>query len=341
MACILLTYTVRFEQVRECLVDRFTAMKFFDSTETLPAPQKHQYWSEAVCKRLIPASATFDDSSRFEGSLVGHKVGNVTICRMSSEPHQFVRTERMAKTQPEDDIVACFVQDGVMSQQQGERQVKALAGDIILFDAARPFVHKLEPTSLLLLRLPRQQMLSRFSKTESMLSVKIGEGTTLTKLLHSMADEAFKMQATNTSAAAQARFAGAIMDTLSAAMQIQLETQSGLDSSRYDAVYMKAKQFIEVNLDNAELDSQDVANAVFVSPRTLARIFAAKSETVMQYVWRRRLEASFAVLSEGRVDQVSHAAYQCGFSDLSHFSRVFKQNFGKSPRDVLLKALAR
>jgi len=65
---------------------------FYDSTQPLPAPQKHQFWNDAVCKRLIPAVAEFEDRASFEGSLTGHKVGSLTICEMASSPHTFVRT---------------------------------------------------------------------------------------------------------------------------------------------------------------------------------------------------------------------------------------------------------
>lgn len=55
----------------------------------------------------------------------------------------------------------------------------------------------------------------------------------------------------------------------------------------------------------------------------------------MQEVWRRRLERSFELLARRRVSLVTQAAYQCGFSDLSHFSRVFKKMYNMAPSSVL------
>jgi AraC-like DNA-binding protein len=55
----------------------------------------------------------------------------------------------------------------------------------------------------------------------------------------------------------------------------------------------------------------------------------------MHHVWKRRLDAAFRVLEEGRVHQVSQAALQCGFNDLSHFSRAFRNAFGVTPSSLL------
>jgi AraC-like DNA-binding protein len=40
-------------------------------------------------------------------------------------------------------------------------------------------------------------------------------------------------------------------------------------------------------------------------------------------------------LTEGRAKNVTDAALDFGFSDLSHFSRAFKAMFGKSPNALL------
>jgi len=212
-------------------------------------------------------------------------------------------------------------------------------GDIILFDSAKPFLHKMNPASVFILRFPREQILSRFAKAENMFGIKIAEGTTLAPLLYGLVADAFKLKEMNVSPAAQARLASAIMDTLTAAMQIQFESSGKEDAGRYGTIYRKAMQYIEANLDNFALDANDIAEAVHVSTRTIARVFATQEQTVMQQVWKLRLQLGHRILSEGRVEQVSQAAFQCGFNDLSHFSRSFKLQFGTSPRDVFSKSI--
>ncbi|WP_418147066.1 helix-turn-helix domain-containing protein [Variovorax paradoxus] len=310
-------------------------MFFHYSTEELSRGQKTEYWQDSVRSRLIPAAAHFAHPMEFDGSLTGHELGALTVCQMQAGPHSFARTEHLVRTTPEDDFVAAFVKAGSMRMAQNGQHVSVGVGGIVLLDSARPFIHDMDRNTVLLVRVPRQQLLSRFPKAEYMMGCEIAKGSPMGPLLHSMADEAFRQQPSTGAKAAQARFAAAFLDTLTAAMEIQVEGDGTVRAPRYDSVYQKAVKHIEANLDNCDLDSNDIALAAHTSPRTLARIFAMQGTTVMHYVWKRRLDTSFNILSEGRVKHVSQAAYQCGFNDLSHFSRAFKNTFGSTPKSLL------
>jgi AraC-like DNA-binding protein len=77
-----------------------------------------------------------------------------------------------------------------------------------------------------------------------------------------------------------------------------------------------------------------VALACNVSPRTLMRLFAAEGTTPIRWLWHQRLAAACRALAGGRGARVTEVALSCGFSDLSHFSRAFKAEFGRSPREI-------
>ena len=78
-----------------------------------------------------------------------------------------------------------------------------------------------------------------------------------------------------------------------------------------------------------------VAAAAGISVRTLHRLFQrhgrAPMETFEQCVFEKRLERAWRALSSGAAASVTDAALDCGFSDLSHFSRRFAQRFGLAP----------
>ncbi|MBN8746602.1 Transcriptional activator NphR [Xylophilus ampelinus] len=310
-------------------------MNFSYATTDTSGRRRLDYWSEIVCKRLVPAAAHFSVRDNFRGELDGHSFGQLMVCRMRSEAHTFRRSEHDVRRRPEDDIVVALVQAGSARMHQDGREVVVRPGDVVLYDGARPFLHELQPDSILLVRIPRAQLLSRFGGAEHMMTLRIAEGRTMAGLLHGMAQEAYQLSAQDAAGVTGARFAGAFLDTLTAAMEMQADAMMGRQASRYDRLYERAQQYIRIHLDDAELDSDGIADALHVSPRTLTRVFSAQDTTVMQQVWKLRLEASFSALQEGRVRQVSQAAFQFGFSDLSHFSRAFKKCFGATPRSLL------
>ncbi|MNE32657.1 Transcriptional activator FeaR [compost metagenome] len=103
----------------------------------------------------------------------------------------------------------------------------------------------------------------------------------------------------------------------------------------------KAMAFIDANLELGQVSAAAVAREVCVSERTLYRLFAQAGLSLSRYVLDRRLERCAISLTESRDDRpISLIADRAGFSDLSHFSRTFKQKYGVSPRLYRQRQLA-
>ncbi|GAB2177404.1 helix-turn-helix transcriptional regulator [Dongia sp. agr-C8] len=73
-----------------------------------------------------------------------------------------------------------------------------------------------------------------------------------------------------------------------------------------------------------------------VTARSVQRMFEESGATFTEYVTERRLEAAHEALSDpdssGR--SVSSVAFDCGFSDVSHFNRMFRRRYGCTPTEV-------
>ena len=54
-----------------------------------------------------------------------------------------------------------------------------------------------------------------------------------------------------------------------------------------------------------------------------------------------RLQRAFTLLTEARDNkrQISDIAFEAGFTDISHFNRLFRSRFGDAPRGVRGQAL--
>jgi len=95
------------------------------------------------------------------------------------------------------------------------------------------------------------------------------------------------------------------------------------------------KETIEANLYN-NLTLEELAKLTNLSLSSFKREFARQYNTSpAKYIRRRKLEQA-AKLLKGTELRISDIAFDCGFVDLAHFSKVFQREHGCSPSDYRL-----
>jgi AraC-like DNA-binding protein len=85
-----------------------------------------------------------------------------------------------------------------------------------------------------------------------------------------------------------------------------------------------------------ELSLAKVAHSQGISTRYLQRLLETTSTSFTAHVNELRLQRAFALLT-GALDnacRISDIALQVGFSDISHFNRLFRTRFGDTPSGV-------
>jgi AraC family transcriptional regulator len=95
----------------------------------------------------------------------------------------------------------------------------------------------------------------------------------------------------------------------------------------------KVMDYIEANLEE-EMTLEKLASVACFSKYHFSRIFHAMTgESLFQFISRVRLEKSATLLLGNPNKSITDIAFQCGFSDLSVFSRNFKSYFNISAAD--------
>lgn len=86
---------------------------------------------------------------------------------------------------------------------------------------------------------------------------------------------------------------------------------------------------------------EDLSNELNIHPVHLSRTFKNYFHVNLgEYIRMLRLNQALHLLKKGESPSTS-IAYECGFSDQSHFIRTFKHQFGLTPRDYQKKILHR
>ena len=150
--------------------------------------------------------------------------------------------------------------------------------------------------------------------------------------------EAALMDGPALSSAGSARFGETILDIIASAA----EWATGVDDSHTPSrqtscqrVVGKAKQFIEENLSDPDIDTAAIADHCRVSVRYLHAAFSTSGETVAGYVRERRLQLCRAALCDPLIGDrtITRIASDWGFHDPSHFGRVYRNRFSRTPRE--------
>lgn len=111
-------------------------------------------------------------------------------------------------------------------------------------------------------------------------------------------------------------------------------SRGGAEGARANQFY-QILQRLETMLGDPELSIDALADDVGYSVRHIRGLFAASQQNFGAYIKARRLERCFADLISPVHRQLSivEIAFRWGFNDSAHFSRSFRAQFGKSPRD--------
>jgi AraC family transcriptional regulator len=94
-------------------------------------------------------------------------------------------------------------------------------------------------------------------------------------------------------------------------------------------------EYIEANL-TGDLRLEELADNVQMSPYTFGRLFTHTTGlTPHQYVLHARIKEAKQLLRDGK-STIADISLQLGFSDQSHFTRVFHKITGVTPKKFLL-----
>jgi AraC-like DNA-binding protein len=93
---------------------------------------------------------------------------------------------------------------------------------------------------------------------------------------------------------------------------------------------------IDRNCSRMDVSLESVALQFGASPRSIQRAFADAGTTFTDVVRERRLSSAHRMLSDRRYEglRVGDIALAAGFGDLSHFNRLFRKRFGRTPTDL-------
>jgi AraC-like DNA-binding protein len=115
---------------------------------------------------------------------------------------------------------------------------------------------------------------------------------------------------------------------------IYKEMEQPRSLSAHEETRDRISAYVENRLRDPRLSLDLIAADMNCTKRYLHMMFAGQTHTLNEYIWARRLERCRAdVVNPALKDlSITEIAMSWGFSNLSHFSRAFRERFGMTPR---------
>ncbi len=118
---------------------------------------------------------------------------------------------------------------------------------------------------------------------------------------------------------------------------MQQDTKRDYVSSLQKQMVEKAQQYINANIKDETMSVARVAQEIRITPEYLRKLFKAFiNVSPVEYIRIKKMELAKTFLESGEI-KLSHIPYECGFTDYTYFSKIFKKHFGISPKAYLMQ----
>lgn len=267
--------------------------------------------------------------------MVGRQViwdlGCLAFTSISTEALRYASLPGRVRRDALDHWMMTLILDGEASTVAGERSFAGGAGEVQLHPLGQPFEGRVSDSHMLMLLIPRdffQEQAGALSLAEFS-TLGGGMGLLLADYIIGLARRLPTLTVADLPGIAAATRA-MILACISPSPDHLDETKAPISIMLLE----RARQYINANLYNPNLDNDMLCRALGISRTRLYRLFEP-SGGVMRYILHRRLLDAHSKLADPtETRRIFEIAEQRGFNDGAEFSRAFRREFGYSPSDV-------
>jgi AraC-like DNA-binding protein len=307
------------------------------SSSEIPSRDRLAFWVDVVCRTFVSLRCEPTSEKKYFGEIDYDELGPLKVLSVRSVGQRVSRSAGLAASNPAGFYHVNIMRAGRGLMEQDGRQAELAPGGFVFSDSSRPYVIDfIGNYSSSVLRIPRPMLRQRIGAPECLAAFRVDGASGLGAMITSMLRDLPHLLS-NIPKGVHERVADNIVDLIAAALL------SAGESAPLSATLTltRVKFWIETHLPES-LSGEEIAHRCNLSLRHLNRLFEGEDISLMQYVWKRRLERCWRDLSDPaqRHRSIHEIALTNGFSNLSHFSRVFHARYGIPARGARIKASA-
>jgi AraC family transcriptional activator of tynA and feaB len=299
------------------------------STGDAEARLRFSYWRDAVCQAILHVDAERRGSESFEARISGFVSGPTKVARFASRPHRILRHRNHVLRSGEEGYLVSWQEEGQSHIAQGDASLVLDAGEIAIVDVEKSFsVDFPTPVRRTLALVPRRRLEEKAPWLKRSPPMKVtGDGVyaglARAHLAQLCADPALGTDA-----------ADLLVENICNLLALA-SAPSSFERQTCELPTDTLLAFLKKNLHRPDLSPPYAAGQLRISVRTLHLRFQRLGTTFGTWILAERLEACRRALANTLFDQqsITEIAFDWGFREISHFSKVFKARYGVTPRD--------
>lgn len=302
-------------------------------------------WADMLQEHFVALDVADIGDSRFTGSVRSQSIAHLKVSSVDATSQRIERNSTLIDSDGCDFLQLGLIRRGEAIVRQDDRECVLGRGDFAIYDTSRPFdwIVNGDPNddqwSLEVFTWPRALISLTEHESAGLTAVRFdgrsGMSGVLGRFLHDLA---------TARSAFDSGGACAVADEVGDLVSVIARTTLGSAPAASGRSLMpEIDRFIEDNLADPDLTPTAIATAMLISTRQLHRLFAESRTTLSRSIRVRRLEKCRRdIIASVAVDRsLGQIARRWGFTDLTVFSRAFKEQYGVSPRQYRAAAADR
>jgi len=317
-------------------------MGFSFSTERVMPSDRIEAWQCAVRNSFVPMSVKIETALPvFSGAIDSRMLDHVCLSLVEASQHRVLHSKRDIDNTQGDYLLVSLQLAGVSYLKQHDQVAQVNPGELIAYDAQRPYEWVI-PAAFrqLVVRAPKQHFHYAMPALLNGVPRAIACHTGMGRVTFSHVSEVFE-QADALRPGDARSLVGGLVEAISRTLSEAFGKEPAACSNVQMMHLRRAHAFIDDQISNPELSPEMVAAYLGISVRHLHNLFHGEQQSVGRFILQKRLAHCARAITDPALTAVpvSSIAYSWGFNSPGHFSRAFRAEFGLSPREYRLMHL--
>jgi len=303
------------------------------STEQVAPAERAGFWADCINRLFCGLKSDLYGDAQFDGRMATLRAGDVVLTRLEANRHRVFRSSAQVRASERGylKIVAPYV--GCAGVQQNGREAWVTPDQWSIYDTTDSYaVANPVRVEHLIVMLPKERLAERGLVLDPLMARRLGGSGGVARLALDTMRSAYRELPGMSDGAANA-----VGDAITQFVHLAMLDLAGIGNAttQREALRERIKQHVAEHLGDPALSVDSIAHALNCSRRHLYNAFSEEPDGVAGYILHRRIQACRRSFDEPANGQrsITEIAFGFGFSNMAHFSRVFRSHLGVPPSD--------